>query len=146
VDTKLTGIQARKILEDAGVSRDEFAGIMGIKRSTMRTCLYGNRVSRKMVLKLKELAGEEIEKREIADVEEMIEQVVAPIKEVEKRVKGAEELIGRVYLKPRNPYRYDVEFADGSHGWFRAKPNSYFIGDEVRLRKADRGWEVVRCG
>lgn len=140
---KMTGKQAMKILKEAGISRDEFAGIMGIKRSTMRTCLYGNRVSAKMVVKLSELAGEEIEKREIADVDEMIEEVVAPIKEVEKRVEQAEELIGRVYLKPRNPYRYDVEFADGSHGWFRAKPNSYFIGDEVRLRKADRGWEVV---
>lgn len=141
---KMTGKQAMKILKEAGISRDEFAGIMGIKCSTMRTCLYGNRVSAKMVVKLSELAGEEIEKREIADVDEMIEEVVAPIKEVEKRVEQAEELIGRVYLKPRNPYRYDVEFADGSHGWFRAKPNSYFIGDEVRLRKADRGWEVVR--
>ena len=140
------GKQAMRILGESGITRDQFADMMGVKRSTMRTCIHGNRISRKMVGKLRELAGEEEEKAAIADVDDMIREAVEPDRKREKRVREADELMGRVYLKPRNPYRYDVEFADGSHGWFRAKPNSYFIGDEVRLRKADRGWEVVRCG
>ena len=132
-----------RILGESGITRDQFADMMGVKRSTMRTCIHGNRISRKMVSKLRELAGEEEEKAAIADVDDMIREAVEPDRKREKRVREADQLMGRVYLKPRNPYRYDVEFADGSHGWFRAKPNSYFIGDEVRLRKADRGWEVV---
>lgn len=135
-----------RILGESGITRDQFADMMGVKRSTMRTCIHGNRISRKMVGKLRELAGEEEEKAAIADVDDMIREAVEPDRKREKRVREADQLMGRVYLKPRNPYRYDVEFADGSHGWFRAKPNSYFIGDEVRLKKADRGWEVVRCG
>lgn len=144
--TLWTGKQAMRILGESGITRDQFADMMGVKRSTMRTCIHGNRISRKMVGKLRELAGEEEEKAAIADVDDMIREAVEPGRKREKRVREADQLMGRVYLKPRNPYRYDVEFADGSHGWFRAKPNSYFIGDEVRLKKADRGWEVVRCG
>ena len=135
-----------RILGESGITRDQFADMMGVKRSTMRTCIHGNRISRKMVGKLRELAGEKEEKAALADVDDMIREAVEPDRKREKRVREADQLMGRVYLKPRNPYRYDVEFADGSHGWFRAKPNSYFIGDEVRLKKADRGWEVVRCG
>ena len=141
--TLWTGKQAMRILGESGITRDQFADMMGVKRSTMRTCIHGNRISRKMVGKLRELAGEKEEKAAIADVDDMIREAVEPDRKREKRVREADQLMGRVYLKPRNPYRYDVEFADGSHGWFRAKPNSYFIGDEVRLRKADRGWEVV---
>ena len=144
--TLWTGKQAMRILGESGITRDQFADMMGVKRSTMRTCIHGNRISRKMVGKLRELAGEEEEKAAIADVDDMIREAVEPDRKREKRVREADQLMGRVYLKPRNPYRYDVEFADGSHGWFRATPNSYFIGDEVRLKKADRGWEVVRCG
>ena len=144
--TLWTGKQAMRILGESGITRDQFADMMGVKRSTMRTCIHGNRISRKMVGKLRELAGEKEEKAAIADVDDMIREAVEPDRKREKRVREADQLMGRVYLKPRNPYRYDVEFADGSHGWFRAKPNSYFIGDEVRLKKADRGWEVVRCG
>jgi len=54
----MDGKECMAILRKVGISRDEFANMMGIKRSTMRTCVHGNRISRKMVLKLRELNGD----------------------------------------------------------------------------------------
>tara|TARA_R100000773_G_scaffold12498_1_gene11541 strand:- start:215 stop:637 length:423 start_codon:yes stop_codon:yes gene_type:complete len=140
----MDGKELREALEKLDVSMDEFARSIGVKESTMRVCVYGNRVTKKMEAEINRMLGERARVGELEEIGEMIEDVVAPVREVEKRVRDAEELIGRVYLKPRNPYRYDVEFPDGSHGWFRAKPNKYFIGDKVKLKKAESGWEVVR--
>ena len=140
----MDGKELREALEKLNVSMDEFARSIGVKESTMRVCVYGNRVTKKMEAEINRMLGERARVGELEEIGEMIEDVVAPVREVEKRVRDAEELIGRVYLKPRNPYRYDVEFPDGSHGWFRAKPNKYFIGDKVKLKKAESGWEVVR--
>jgi len=140
----MDGKELRESLEKLDVSMDEFAKSIGVKESTMRVCVYGNRVTRKMEAEINRMLGERARVGELEEIGEMIEDVVAPVREVEKRVRDAEELIGRVYLKPKNPYRYDVEFPDGSHGWFRAKPNKYFIGDKVKLKKAESGWEVVR--
>jgi hypothetical protein len=140
----MDGKELREALEKLDVSMDEFARSIGVKESTMRVCVYGNRVTKKMEAEINRMLGERARVGELEEIGEMIEDVVAPVREVEKRVREAEELIGRVYLKPRNPYRYDVEFPDGSHGWFRAKPNKYFIGDKVKLKKAETGWEVVR--
>jgi len=140
----MDGKELREALERLDVSMDEFAKSIGVKESTMRVCVYGNRVTKKMEAEINRMLGERARVGELEEIGEMIEDVVAPVREVEKRVRDAEELIGRVYLKPKNPYRYDVEFPDGSHGWFRAKPNKYFIGDKVKLKKAESGWEVVR--
>ena len=140
----MDGKELREALEKLDVSMDEFARSIGVKESTMRVCVYGNRVTKKMEAEINRMLGERARVGELEEIGEMIEDVVAPVREVEKRVRDAQELIGRVYLKPRNPYRYDVEFSDGSHGWFRAKPNKYFIGDKVKLKKAETGWEVVR--
>ena len=140
----MDGKELKESLEKLDVSMDEFAKSIGVKESTMRVCVYGNRVTRKMEAEINRMLGERARVGELEEIGEMIEDVVAPVREVEKRVRDAEELIGRVYLKPKNPYRYDVEFPDGSHGWFRAKPNKYFIGDKVKLKKAESGWEVVR--
>lgn len=142
----MDGKELRESLEKLDVSMDEFARSIGVKESTMRVCVYGNRVTKKMEAEINRMLGERARVGELEEIGEMIEDVVAPVREVEKRVRDAEILIGRVYLKPKNPYRYDVEFPDGSHGWFRAKPNKYFIGDKVKLKKAESGWEVVRCG
>ena len=140
----MDGKELRESLEKLDVSMDEFARSIGVKESTMRVCVYGNRVTKKMEAEINRMLGERARVGELEEIGEMIEDVVAPVREVEKRVRDAEELIGRVYFKPKNPYRYDVEFPDGSHGWFRAKPNKYFIGDKVKLKKAETGWEVVR--
>ena len=142
----MDGKELKESLEKLDVSMDEFARSIGVKESTMRVCVYGNRVTKKMEAEINRMLGERARVGELEEIGEMIEDVVAPVREVEKRVRDAEELIGRVYFKPKNPYRYDVEFPDGSHGWFRAKPNKYFIGDKVKLKKAETGWEVVRCG
>ena len=142
----MDGKELREALERLDVSMDEFARSIGVKESTMRVCVYGNRVTKKMEAEINRMLGERARVGELEEIREMIEDVVAPVREVEKRVRDAEELIGRVYFKPKNPYRYDVEFSDGSHGWFRAKPNKYFIGDKVKLKKVESGWEVVRCG
>ena len=140
----MDGKELREALERLDGSMDEFARSIGGKESTMRVCVYGNRVTKKMEAEINRMLGERARVGELEEIGEMIEDVVAPVREVEKRVRDAEELIGRVYFKPKNPYRYDVEFPDGSHGWFRAKPNKYFIGDKVKLKKAETGWEVVR--
>ena len=140
----MDGKELKESLEKLDVSMDEFARSIGVKESTMRVCVYGNRVTKKMEAEINRMLGERARVGELEEIGEMIEDVVAPVREVEKRVRDAEELIGRVYFKPKNPYRYDVEFPDGSHGWFRAKPNKYFIGDKVKLKKAETGWEVVR--
>ena len=140
----MDGKELREALERLDVSMDEFARSIGVKESTMRVCVYGNRVTKKMEAEINRMLGERARVGELEEIGEMIEDVVAPVREVEQRVRDAEELIGRVYFKPKNPYRYDVEFPDGSHGWFRAKPNKYFIGDKVKLKKAETGWEVVR--
>ena len=140
----MDGKELREALERLDVSMDEFARSIGVKESTMRVCVYGNRVTKKMEAEINRMLGERARVGELEEIGEMIEDVVAPVREGEKRVRDAEELIGRVYFKPKNPYRYDVEFPDGSHGWFRAKPNKYFIGDKVKLKKAETGWEVVR--
>ena len=140
----MDGKELRESLEKLDVSMDEFAKSIGVKESTMRVCVYGNRMTKKMEAEINRMLVECARVGELEEIGEMIEDVVAPVREVEKRVREAEELIGRVYLKPKNPYRYDVEFPDGSHGWFRAKPNKYFIGDKVKLKKAESGWEVVR--
>ena len=140
----MDGREVKAALDELGVSMDEFAISLGVKRATMRVCIYGNRVSKKMEAEIARMRGEREQMSELDQVGEMIEDVVAPQREVAKRVKEANELVGRGYLKPRNPFRYDVEFPDGSHGWFRAKPNSYFIGDKVKLKKVESGWDVVR--
>ena len=139
----MDGREVKAALDELGVSMDEFAIKLGVKRASMRVSIYGNRVSKKMEAEIARMRGEREQMSELDQVGEMIEDAVAPQREVAKRVKEAEELIGRVYLKPRNPFRYDVEFPDGSHGWFRAKPNRYFIGDKVKLKKVGSSWEVV---
>lgn len=101
----MDGKELRESLEKLDVSMDEFARSIGVKESTMRVCVYGNRVTKKMEAEINRMLGERARVGELEEIGEMIEDVVAPVREVEKRVRDAEELIGRVYLKPRNPYR-----------------------------------------
>ena len=44
----------------------------------MRTCVHGNRISRKMVERLKEMEGESVVAEEIAEVDAMIEEAKKP--------------------------------------------------------------------
>ena len=137
----MDGKECMAILRKVGISRDEFANMMGIKRSTMRTCVHGNRISRKMVLKLRELNGEKVVEEEIAEVDAMIEEAKKP-KVVVKE--DGERRMARVYGIPSNKFLRLIEFRDGSHGKVRCKPGKYYIGDEMRVKDAGAGmWEIV---
>ena len=49
---------AKRILERAGIERDEFASMCGVKPVSMRMTFYNGRFSKKAIAKLKELADE----------------------------------------------------------------------------------------
>ena len=85
----MTGKECMRILKKHGISRDEFAGMMGIKKSTMRTCVHGNRISRKMVERLKEMEGESVIAEEIAEVNALIEEARKPRVVVRRRARDA---------------------------------------------------------
>ena len=132
---------AENILERSGVSRDEFASMVGVKASSMRITFWNGRFSKKAVKKLEDMAGDlGIElgggHEEARDVKEgMIRQSVG-----EPR-----ERMGVVYSLPRNPYLRLVEFEDGTHGKFRAKEGRFGLGSRVRLKKGEGElWEL--CG
>lgn len=138
---KMTGKECMRILKKHGISRDEFAGMMGIKKSTMRTCVHGNRISRKMVERLKEMEGESVIAEEIAEVNALIEEARKPRVVV---VEEGERRMARVYGIPSNKFLRLIEFRDGSHGKVRCKPGKYYIGDEMRVKDAGNGmWEIV---
>ena len=137
---------AMRILEDSGISRDEFAGMCGVKPVTMRMTFQNGRFSKKAVAKLVELAGEVRERAEIVEVDEMIEEAREEKAGMIRQTMGNPlEVLGTVYLVPRNPYLRMVEFADGTHGRFRAQPGRFLLGAKVKLRKAGvDAWEL--CG
>ena len=89
----MDGKELRESLEKLDVSMDEFARSIGVKESTMRVCVYGNRVTKKMEAEINRMLGERARVGELEEIGEMIEDVVAPVREVEKRVRDAEELI-----------------------------------------------------
>lgn len=139
---KVTGKECMRILKKHGITRDEFAGMMGIKKSTMRTCVHGNRISRKMVERLKEMEGEKVVEEEIAEVDAMIEEAKKP--KVVVKEEAGEARLAKVYAIPGNKFLRLIEFRDGTHGKVRCKPGKYWIGDELRVREGERGvWEIV---
>jgi len=129
---------AKEILEKAGIGRDEFAGMCGVKPVTMRMTFYNGRFSRKALAKLEELADEAKELDDLVEVEGMIEES----KEVKEL---GNERMGTVYLVPRNPYWRMVELGDGTHGKFRAQPGRFLLGAKVKVRKV-KGDEWELCG
>ena len=139
---RMGGKECMAILRKVGISRDEFSKMMGIKRSTMRTCVHGDRISYKMERKLRELNGEKVVEEEIAEVDAMIKEAKKP-KVVVKEEAGVARM-AKVYAIPQNKFLRLIEFRDGTHGKIRCKPGKYYIGDEVRVRGEDRGlWEIV---
>ena len=110
----MSGRECLRILRKHGISRDEFAGMMGIKRSTMRTCVYGNRISRKMVARLMEMEGEEEIREEIAEVDAMIEEAKKEPSVIEGVIRqtmdNPSKRMGKIYAVPRNRYLRLVEF------------------------------------
>ena len=121
-------VVARRILEEAGIDRDEFAGMVGVKPSSMRIIFWNGRFSKKAIAKLEELSGEIRQRADLIEVDELIEE----IKEVETL---GDERLGTVYMVPRNPYWRMVEFSDGTHGRFRAQAGRFLLGAQVKVRK-----------
>ena len=137
---------AKEILERAGIERDEFAGMCGVKPVSMRMTFQNGRFSRKAVAKLDELAGEINERAEIEKVDELIEEAREIKAGMIRQTTGNPlEVLGTVYLVPRNPYWRMVEFGDGTHGRFRAQPGRFLLGAKVKVRKV-KGDEWELCG
>jgi 2-oxoglutarate dehydrogenase complex dehydrogenase (E1) component-like enzyme len=125
--------------------------MMGVKASTARMAFSLKRFSKKMVAKLEELEEELNIQRDLAEVDEMIDEAQ------EKRVSIIEGMVrqstgnalvqdAKVYGVPKNRFIRLIEFADGSHGKFRSKPGKYLkLGESVKVKHLDRDmWEVVR--
>lgn len=143
--------RAGKILERHGLTKKAFADMMGVKASTARMAFSLKRFSKKMVAKLEELEEELNIQRDLAEVDEMIDEAQ------EKRVSIIEGMVrqstgnalvqdAKVYGVPKNRFLRLIEFADGSHGKFRSKPGKYLkLGESVKVKHLDRDmWEVVK--
>ena len=133
---------AKKILEESGITRDEFAKLCGVKPVTMRMTFYNGRFSKKAVAKLTQLRGDVVERNELAEVDKLIEEARTVKEGMIKQ--SNDERQGKVYLVPRNPYIRMVEFADGSHGRFKAQPGRFLLGSTVLLKREDGDmWKLV---
>ena len=119
--------RAKKILEKSGVTKQYFASLVGVKPITVRLAFSNKRLSKKMVVQLLELeeqGNEEEEKSERALVKEgMIKQSMDDVR------------TAKVYMLPKNPYLRFIEFPDGTHGKFRAKPGSFTLGSIVKVKR-----------
>ena len=137
---------AKRILERAGIGRDEFASMCGVKPVSMRMTFYNGRFSKKALAKLEELVGEVRERVGIEEVDELIEEAKEIKAGMIRQTTGNPlEVMGTVYLVPRNPYLRMVEFGDGTHGKFRAQPGRFLLGAKVKVRKV-KGDEWELCG
>jgi hypothetical protein len=137
---------ATGILKELGIKRDEFASMVGVKPVSMRMTFQNGRFSKKAIAKLEELAGEVRERLGIEEVDELIEEAKEVKAGMIRQTTGNPlEVMGTVYLVPRNPYLRMVEFGDGTHGRFRAQPGRFLLGAKVKVRKV-KGDEWELCG
>ena len=107
----------------------EFSELVGVKPITVRLAFSNKRLSKKMVAKLLEL--EEPQKEE----EEKSERTLT--KEGMIKQSMGEVRTAKVYLLPKNPYLRFIEFPDGTHGKFRAKPGSFTLGSIVKVKREE---------
>ena len=137
---------ATGILKELGIKRDEFAGMVGVKPVSMRMTFQNGRFSKKAIAKLEELADDVREREGLIEVDELIEEAKEIKAGIIRQTMGTPlEVLGTVYLVPRNPYWRMVEFSDGTHGKFRAKPGRFLLGAKVKVRKI-KGDEWELCG
>ena len=69
-------VVAKRILEELGISRDEFAGMVGVKPVTMRMTFYNGRFSRKALAKLEELPADNFSIRTCVLIGSMRRQLI----------------------------------------------------------------------
>ena len=121
--------RGKAILKLACMNYTEFSQLVGVKPITVRLAFSNKRLSKKMVAKLLELEEpqkEEEEKSERTLIKEgMIKQSVGEVR------------TAKVYLLPKNPYLRFIEFPDGTHGKFRAKPGSFTLGSIVKVKREE---------
>ena len=121
--------RGKEILKKACMNYTEFSKLVGVKPITVRLAFSQKRLSKKMVLLLETMAseqGDEDAKEERASIKEGM------IKQSMDEVRSA-----KVYLLPKNPYLRFIEFPDGTHGKFRAKPGTFGLGSMVKVKRED---------
>ena len=128
--------RAKGILKEACMNYTEFSKLMGVKPITVRLAFSGKRLSKKMVAKLESMEVPQVEEKE------MSERVIIKegmIKQSMNDVRSA-----KVYALVRNPFLRLVEFTDGAHGKFRAKPGRFGLGSVVKLKRGEgEMWDLV---
>ena len=122
--------RGKEILKKACMNYTEFSKLMGVKPITVRLAFSQKRLSKKMVAKL--LLMEEPQKEE----EEKSERTL--IKEGMIKQSMGEVRLAKVYMLPSNPYLRFIEFDDGTHGKFRAKPGKFGLGSVVKVKREDK--------
>ena len=105
----------------------EFSRLVGVKPITVRLAFSGKRLSKKMVSLLEDM--ESNQKDEDAKEERRAVKVGMIMQSMDE-VRSA-----KVYLLPKNPYLRFIEFPDGTHGKFRAKPGRFALGSVVRVKR-----------
>ena len=127
------GVAASQLLKRAGIGIDRFAGMVGVKPSSVRSCFSSGRLSKKMYETLHDVSND-VQVKELVEVTAP-EPVVAP---------PDAPRMGRIYMIPVNKFLRMVEFHDGSHGKFLSKPDRFPVGSEVRLKLVEGDiWEPV---
>ena len=130
------GVAASELLKRAGIGIDRFAGMVGVKPSSVRSCFSSGRLSKRMYEALHDVSND-------VQVKELVE-VTAPEPVVDP---PDAPRTGRIYMIPVNKRLRMVEFSDGrhpSHGKFLSKPDRFPVGSEVRLKLVDGDvWEPV---
>ena len=128
--------RANGILKEACMNYTEFSKLMGVKPITVRLAFSGKRLSKKMVAKLESMEVPQVEEKE------KCERVIIKegmIKQSMNDVRSA-----KVYALVRNPFLRLVEFTDGTHGKFRAKPGRFGLGSVVKLKRGEgEMWDLV---
>ena len=119
--------RGKGILKEACMNYTEFSKLVGVKPITVRLAFSGKRLSKKMVALLLDMESRQKEddaKEERRAIKEGM------IKQSMDRVLSA-----KVYLLPKNPYLRFIEFPDGTHGKFRAKPGRFALGSVVKVKR-----------
>tara|TARA_R110000823_G_scaffold189910_1_gene321675 strand:+ start:99 stop:527 length:429 start_codon:yes stop_codon:yes gene_type:complete len=121
--------RAKGILKEACMNYTEFSKLMGVKPITVRLAFSGKRLSKKMVAKLESMEVPQVEEKEKSErviiKEGMIKQSMNDVRPA------------KVYALVRNPFLRLVEFTDGTHGKFRAKPGRFGLGSVVKVKRED---------
>ena len=105
----------------------EFSKLVGVKPITVRLAFSGKRLSKKMVALLLDMESKQKEENAKEERRAIKEGM---IKQSMDRVLSA-----KVYLLPKNPYLRFIEFPDGTHGKFRAKPGTFALGSVVKVKR-----------